>query len=41
MASEKLYRNTLNDFAAMLCFAQFVDKESYTEVNCSRKLLKT
>ena len=27
--------------AVMLCFAQFVDKESYNEVNFSRKLLKT
>lgn len=34
-------KSYLNDFAVMLCFAQFVDKESYNEVSFSRKLLKT
>ena len=34
-------KSYLNDFAVMLYFAQFVDKESYNEVSFSRNLLKT
>ena len=34
-------KSYLNDFVVMLCFAQFVDKESYNEVSFSRKLFKT